>query len=444
MARKIIEPEILPDDRHIVEAKHTIEYKAPVSVAAVDPEVPEYDANELGEEETTEEKPKRRRNSEREELRKILAKNNITSASPLKLTVERYLHSEAAAGGTWAETEFLTKYTCTQAHITSEDYLEVARKWGPGTYRFTLRMNHQIVTAWDKRLGVAVTQAPQQIQPNDSVSQSIEGQQAGAGGVPSMKEWMRMQREALREQCEMAKLLREAYGPSEQPQTQETTDPELAALRLIMKSPDVMKKIGTGLAQTVLGAKNDEDPWAEVAKEIIRSGQGPEIIATVIREFMAPLTNLWGGHNGTTQMAATQVQTQAVQGVESQQINQLPGGQIGAQGAEGDPRNQAQNVAGQLPEDYLLTAVLSQCERKVPPTIAVERILEIADHFNALPGQSVEGYLHLFCSLEPTAALEYAKTLGADGARIAALPHALDWTSELQQLLKTRLDENTE
>src|SRR5262249_23820832 len=78
--------------------------------------------------------------------------------------------------------------------------------------------------------------------------------------------------------------------------------PKVAALQMIAENPDVMEKIGKGIASTVLGAKGggDSDPWADVAMEAIKSGQAAQIAATIIREIMAPFRNMRGEESAQT------------------------------------------------------------------------------------------------------------------------------------------------
>lgn len=418
------------------------------------------DAVDFSDDAEVEARPRRKTKNEREELRKKLAQSGATPGSQLKLTIERYLHSDVVdgSGGMFAETEHCTKYVCSESHVTGEDYIDVARRFGPGLYRFTLRLQNKIVTAWDKRIS-ATPQTPvvQHVDSNDPTSPQVIVQGDGQQTVmPSIKDIMKVQREALKEQLEMAKLMREAYGfAPEQPQQQQTTDPKIAALQLIAENPDVMEKIGSGIAKTVLGSKggDDSDPWAEVAKEAIRSGQASEIVASLIREIMAPFRNMWGNqNNGQAQMAQAPLQNQP-----TEQAAQVPLLQTQQQGVEGNQQNaptgrgstelpqgvqnQAQTIT---PAEQALAVVIANCAQKTPPQIVADQLLKHADLLNEqAPIYSIDGYLDMFAIMPVDDALEFVKTQPG-GEQVASLPHAKEWTAELQRLIQEAGQEGEE
>src|SRR6266498_3890249 len=181
-------------------------------------EVVEDAPEEIGEEfDDTEidDKPRKKTRNAIQEMRKKLRAQGVTPSSNLRLYIERYIHSETDAGGSWAETEFCTKYSTTEEHVLDKGYMDTASKWGPGKYRITIRMDNRILDAFDVRISAAPTSPMvQHVNPNDPNSpqvifQTSDGQQA----MPSLKEVWKAQREALKEQLEMAKLrwLRRQY-----------------------------------------------------------------------------------------------------------------------------------------------------------------------------------------------------------------------------------------
>src|SRR6266540_4092110 len=129
--RKAAEVELLPpeDDqpsrgrKKLVEAEHTIKYSAPVPVTVEDD--PAEDNTEEDFDLIEEEKAKRRKKTardEREDLRREM------------------------------------------------DKLGVARKYGPGRYWFTLRMDNKIIRQWERKVNAAVTPSGpviQSVNPND-------------------------------------------------------------------------------------------------------------------------------------------------------------------------------------------------------------------------------------------------------------------------------------
>jgi len=269
--RKAAEVELLPpeDDqpsrgrKKLVEAEHTIKYSAPVPVTVED---------DLAEDNTEEdfdlieeEKAKRRKKTardEREDLRREMDKLGVASASRLKLSIDKYRHSDSDDSGTLAEKDFCTKDAITKEHILSDDYLAVARKYGPGRYWFTLRMDNKIIRQWERKVNAAVTPSGpviQSVNPNDPNSPQVifqstsDSQQA----MPSLKEVWKAQREALKEQLEMAKLMREAYGLESDKSDKATTtgatsDPEIVFVsNLLTHNEKAMEKISKHTWQTV-------------------------------------------------------------------------------------------------------------------------------------------------------------------------------------------------
>lgn len=448
-----VNPEILPpeDDqpkgrKKLVEAEHTIKYTSPVPVTVEDnPEDAELELLD------DEDRPKKKKNNEREELRKVLAKNNITPATQLKLTIERYLHSETSEGGTWAETEHCTRYPCTKEHIISEDYLDAARKWGVGTYRFTLRMQHQIVTAWDKRISTGMPgQVVQHTIPGDPTSPQVIV--SGDGQQPmSFRDIMRSQKEAFKEQLEMAKLMREAYGLT--PETSQTpTDPEVAALHLLAKNPDVMEKVAAGIAKVALGSKSgDSDPWADVAIKVVESGQAPQMIRELIsglfngfQTLIPPRANDGQAQQQSSQVDQAPIQNQASTdgaGNAGTSENMLLSG-VQTRPGESSSRSDgdAFGASGQqqqiTPEEQALQLVIDHCQKRLPPQIAFNRLMAFADAVNdQYPQGSIDGYIEMFGAMTPDQALEFVKTL-PNGEAVIALDHTRGWTEDLQKLIR--------
>jgi hypothetical protein len=408
-----------------------------------------------------EDKPRRKvTKNEREELRKTLAQNNITPASQLKLTIERYLHSEHVEGGTWAESEYLTKYTCSREHITSEEYLDVARKFGPGTYRFTLRLQNKIVTAWDKRLGV-VTPSPviQNVAPTDPTSPQVIIQSDGQQTVmPSIKDIMKVQREALKEQLEMAKLMREAYGfAPEQQQQQPKTEEEILA-GAIIKQPEVIDNLVGGIIKRYGKGNDSDEPWyADVVRDAVKSGQAAQIVQVAIDRIFNGFNSLFPGraNNGQTQVVQTPHQNQTQS--DQQQVLSIPGQQTTPDQSLQPSSSSSSNMGsggtiGQIeqtptqitPEQHALSRLIDNCQRRIPVQVAYQQLINYADAINEqAPDYSIDGYIDLLGSVTTDQALDYVKTLPG-GEQIVSLPHTKEWTAELQKLIQAESQEGEE
>lgn len=436
------EVEILPPDENsqplqqVREIKHTAQWieQRPIEDA------PEEEGEEL-DDDSAEDRPRRKIKNAREELRKKLRAQGISPGTNLRLYIEKYLHSDSNTSGSYAETEFCTKYETTEDHILNKDYIDVARRWGAGKYRITIRMQNKIADAFDERIS-ATPQTPiiQTINPNDPNSPQVivgsDGQQAYQ--PMSMKDIMKSQKEAFKEQLEMAKLMREAYGiVLEQPAQPVVTDPKIAALQLIAENPDVMEKIGSGIAKTILGshAGDGGDAWAEVAKEAIKSGQAAEILAALVREIMTPFRNIWGNqNNGQAQMNTSQ--EQPYQGQIDQNAGEQNGSELSLTQANEPAAMQDGTPQHAPPEEQALAIVINNCARKVPPSITADQVLKYADLLNdQAPQYSIDGYLEMFSKMTSDQALEFVKTQ-PNGEAVTNLEHAKSWCEELQKLIQ--------
>jgi hypothetical protein len=471
--KKPAEIEILPpeDDQQprgrkkLVEAKHTIQYSAPVPVTVE--EDPEEENTEEDFEIIEEEKARRRRKTakdERDDLRRELDKLGVASVSRLKLSIDKYRHSDSDESGTLAEKDYCTKYPVTKDHIVQEEYMDIARRYGAGRYWFTLRMDNKIVRQWERQVNAPLTPSGpviQHVNPNDPNSPQVIYQQTTNGDgqqqqVPmSIKDIMKTQREALKEQLEMAKLMREAYGfaPEPQQQQQQTTDPELAALHLIAKNPDVMEKLATGMAKTIFGAKGggDDTPWwADIIKDSITTGQLAPTVQGIVKALFpnglfGGLSNMFSGgqQNGQTPMAQTPLQTN--RSVDNQQptdgrtvvAEEIPQGNQNLQPANGEANQQGGMLPQNMtPEEQALQSLIEHCRRNIPAPVACDRLIAFADAINdQAPHLSIDRYISMFAQMPIDAALEFVKTQ-PNGEQVVGLSHAKAWTEELQRLIK--------
>jgi hypothetical protein len=451
-----VEVELLPPDENdqikVREVKHKTEW---VELHPVE-EAPEED-EEGFDGDSIENRPRRKVKDEHTKLRELLAQHNIAPAAQLRLSIERYLHSESSEGGSWADKEFLTRYICTKEQIVNEDYLDVARKWGAGTYWFTLRMympgkspGSKVVASWEKRLG-PTTPNIQHVNPNDPTSPQVVYQSANGDGqaqqVPmSIKDIMKTQREALKEQLEMAKLMREAYGfAPEQPQQQQRSEEEILS-SAILKQPEVIETVVGSVIKRFGGSDGkDNEPWyADVVRDAVKSGQAAQIVQVAIDRIFNGFSGLFPGrqNNGQAEMGAQAVPPLAnTQGANPQEsrpaLPTLPEGQ-GASAIQ-DPVANAQgseNQAAITPEQHALTRLIQNCQRNVPVQVAFQQLVNYADAINEqAPDYSIDGYIDLLGSMETEQVLEFVKGLPG-GEQVAALPHAASWTAELQKLIK--------
>lgn len=226
-------------------------------------------------------------------------------------------------------------------------------------------------------------------------------------------------------------------------------DPEVAALSLITKNPEIMEQISTSLTRTILGDKamtSDSAQWAEVAKELIKSGQGPEMLRVALQELFKPIADLFRG--ASTNGAQTLAQTPHAPGAIVQgQTHQngptyLPGQnqsiQTGAQGAPDPSQAGSHAIIEQRPVTYAdqaLATLIDNCARRIPPEIAADQTIKLADWLNDnAPIYSIDGFITMFVAMSPDQAIEFVKTQPG-GEVVALMPHARAWTEQLQKTI---------
>jgi hypothetical protein len=461
--KKLAEVEILPpeDDqlpkgrKRLVEAEHTIKYSAPVPVTVEDDST--EDATEEDFDFTEEEKAKRRRKTpkdERDDFRRELDKLGVASVSRLKLSIDKYRHSDADDSGTLAEKDFCTKDPVTKEHILNEDYLATARKFGPGRYWFTLRMDNKIVRQWEQRINPVVTPTGpvvQQVNPNDPNSPQFiiqtngDGQQAA---MPSVRDIMRSQKDALKEHLEMTKLMREAYGFTPEQSQQPKSEEEILA-SAILKQPDVIENVVGSVIKRFGGKGGDDEPWyAKIVEEAVKSGQAAQVVKTAIDSLFFGFKSLFPGgqQNGQAEMVETAFQadrpTDSQRATDGRTVvaQEIPQGNPSLQPTSGEanresgmlPASQQQQVS---PEQEALLQLMGNCQQRVPPQIAFDQLMKKADFFQDTEGYSIDGYIKLLGSMPVDDALAFVKTY-VQGEQVTSLEHTKDWLSELQKLIQ--------
>jgi len=462
--KKAVQVELLPpeDDqslrgrKRLVEAEHTIKYSAPVPVTVEDDPAEDNSADDL--DFVEEEKAKRRRKTakdERDDFRRELDKLGVASVSRLKLSIDKYRHSDSDDSGTLAEKDYCTKYPVTKEHILNDDYMDVARRYGSGRFWFTLRMDNKIVRQWERQVNQAVTPSGPVIQgvnPNDPNSPQVIIQSDGQQVMPSIKDIMKGQREALKEHLEMTKLMREAYGFAPEQSTQPKSEEEVLTTA-ILKQPEVIENVvGSVLKRFGGSSGKDDEPWyADVVRDAVKSGQAAQIVQVAIDRIFNGFQGLFPGrqNNGQAQISQTPLQNQET---TDEQISLLQTQQQSdASYSQGAPEGHGstelpQGVQGQqtTPEEQTLAIVLNNCSRKVPPQITADQVLKYADLLNdQAPQYSIDGYLEMFAKMPIEAALEFVKTQ-PNGEQIANLEWAKNYTEQLQKLIQDSLQEGEE
>lgn len=430
--RTVKEPETTPPPKtKTVNARHKIEYNAPVTVPA--DEITEEEEMILEEVETAEETERKQKRKtardEREEIRREMESLGVVAAGDLKLMIEKYKHSESAESGTMADKIYCTKYAVTRDHVMNNDYLDVTARWGAGRYWFTLRHKNKIVRQWEREITAPASNGHAiQQNPNDPTSPHVIVQMPESSQAMIPADPFREAERAMGFLKKYQEVLGIAPGAQQQPQRSE--DEILAGA--LLKQPEMVENVVGGLVKRFGKAGGDDEPsWTSVAMRAIETGQAQSIIQTIIREFVAPFKNMWSQPNGT--------QPQAQGMAEQPQANQTTMQNMPPSEARPEMEAQAQGASDQQQpsaEDQALFIVIDHCARRLPPQVACARVLAFAEALNLdAPEHSIDGYLIMFEDMPTDRVIDFVKTL-QNGEQIAALPHARQWTAELQRLIK--------
>jgi hypothetical protein len=433
--KKTAEVEILPleDDQQtrgrkkLVEAEHTIKYSAPVPVTV------ETDPEEDSQEEDfdfVEEKVKRRRKTtkdERDDLRRELDKLGVASVSRLKLSIDKYRHSDSDDSGTLAEKDYCVKYPVTKDHIIQEEYMDVARRYGPGRYWFTLRMDNKIVRQWERQVSAPVGPAIQHVNPNDPTSPQVivqmpEGQQP----MPIADPFKEAER-ALN----LVKKYNEAFGGI--PQGAQSRSEEEVLTTAILKQPEVIENVVGSVIKRFggKGGGDDEPGWSTVVMEAVKNNQvaaSIQAFGNIALMFLDRILPQRGNNNGTPQMAQAPLQNQTQAGqyqpgnlVSGQEVEQMAaasgtvGNVAGALPANSNP----QNPLSEDPYTTMLTSVIASLASNGPVEDAVKRVdgflllypayTETIDAQFSQPAETLLGAISTLPGCEQIAQAEHSK-----------------------------------
>lgn len=445
-----------PVGKQVVEAKHTITYNKPIVVDA-EPEEESGDDDSDDDVFEFEEKPKRKKKTERElrnALRDRLAQKGVTPTSQLRVHIFRFEHDNDVISGVQAEKSFCTKIFTSEDGIINGQHLDMAQKFGPGRYLFMVYMNNAIVTSFEERIsapsGMAGAINPQPVtvpdpsNPGQVIVQMPAQQQANP--IDPFAEFDKT--------LKMVERFQKVFGGITHPQVeaqpqqpQLTPEQQLAATLLL--DPDVKKKA----VKSLLGSNGDSGETNTLELVLTHAESIGRAIEGIINGLF---TNVQGlrVNNGTAQMAQTTFQNQNLPMENGQQNRHLSGIQMEQEGAEGfqqgnggglESTGQHQMPPSVSPEDQLLMLVLDQCKRRLPAKIAAMRVLALADAIEQqAPWLSLYPVIEMFIQIEPDAAIAFIEGYSEQAKEIASLPHAKEWTGQLQAELKASYDNGGE
>lgn len=444
-----------PIGKQVVEAKHTITYNKPIVVDAEPDEESGDDDNDDDAEFEFEQKPKRKKKTERElrnALRDRLAQKGVTPTSQLRIHIFKFENDNDVISGVQAEKAFCTKIFTSEDGIINGQHLDMAQKFGPGRYLFMVYMNNAIVTSFEERIsapsGMAGASNPQPVTvPDPSNPGQVIVQMPAQQTVNPIDPFAEFDKT-----LKMFERFQKVFGGITHPQVetqpqQPVLTPEQQLASTLLLDPEVKKKA----VKSLLGSNGDSGETNTLELVLTHAESIGKAIEGIINGLF---TNVQGlrGNNGTTQMAQTAFQNHG-QG-HNQAINQsksaLPQYQseMGQESDEGIPQggygNTMQGNENQQsvsPEDQLLILVLDQCKRRLPAKIAAMRVLALADAIEQqAPWLSLYPVIEMFIQIEPDAAIAFIESYSEQAKEIASLPHAKEWTGQLQAELKASYD----
>lgn len=343
--------------------------------------------------------------SVRDKLKGKLSRAGIGSSEQLQLRIDR-LPSFNLNGftGVKAEGEFLDRLLCNMDFITSEQYLEMlAKRYGPGTYRLTLRFENRNLSIWHETIGAPFSQVEE-----TGGNPPAYPQNPPIHSGPSIKR-------QLAELAEMAAIIDQIRGK----QTPTAPEPpavpkEIQFASVLLSDPEVRAKAIGGL-KSLMGDSSPETSTAELMMKYADP---------VINAFDRLVNSVVNGIQTVRSGPPPRKTFQPDQVENEQEAEEL---EAGIEQTELTP---------QTAEDVLLNRLVQDLEKKFPPELIADRLNSIADRvFQASPDQSVYTWLEIFCRYEPAAILGMASLASPRAEAAAKLPHAEQWIKEIQEFL---------
>ena len=448
------DPEMKPTRRAVVAAKHTVTYEAP-EVVEIPVEEDEEESPAEGENFEQEQQP--RQPSFRTKIRERFKARGIGVDETLNLRIDRLpLYEQNGFAGMKADREFCGIILCTEKLFETDEYLtEIQRRYGPGDYQLTVRHKNAIVSQWRERVGgFPLPVAVQSSEPGQP-PQMFYPPNLGQTQIPAP----RTVKEEMRDVAEIIKMVDSIRGPREEAPNPAPglTDPDTILISSLAGNDKFMDKISNGLVGKLVGrGGNDDDPspWA-VAMKLVESGQAAQIIKTFVDSFFNGVNQMIPGrqNNGQATMAQApnapmgNLENQTQQNWQANQLRQDQNIQALTQGPENPPQAGAPTNPQQVsPEQDALALVLHHCRHKIPVKITLSELNQRENRLDFLLNQhavqtgqilsnQITLYLDMFMDMSSDDAIAFVKSL-PNGAEVASLPHAKEWTAELQRLIK--------
>jgi predicted RNA-binding protein Jag len=240
--------------------------------------------------------------------------------------------------------------------------------------------------------------------------------------------------EQLREAKEVNELINPKSEQSQPQSPQSHRSEDEIFVSAIASKPEIVEKLASGVFRKFLGdgAAADSDPWAEIVRETIQSGQAAAIVQAAFAGLSGLLSPLMS-RGETPQSAPPQSPQQPAQ-IDTPQTPQAPDTAAALQ----------QNANDDLADFYqTVSPYLEQVIADMRTNTNIERAISIIDGYCAMHQRHAEkllGYLGT-----PADAL-FANITSIPGCEdLKSLPHGQTWLSQLQdELFSEESDKGSE
>ncbi|HMY75433.1 MAG TPA: hypothetical protein PLQ88_26675 [Blastocatellia bacterium] len=243
----------------------------------------------------------------------------------------------------------------------------------------------------------------------------------------------------VKEIYEFANPRREPSVPA--PRQPEPFDPEVAVINMLAKNDEsLMTRLSKGLVGKLLGDKAAEEPepwYAELAKDIIKSGQAP----LIARELMSGLGSLFTPFlpKPAMQPAQPPIAGQTPMSATLQTPTQTP--------ALNTPEPTAPQFGGQSQDEIAAMVAVRRLIGRILPAMQMNTdpipiVTLLISHCDVLPEH--EPLIQAWMEAPAESLLLLLNQNVPEAQQITSLPHALEWTQKLQAAYLTDEEEPEE
>lgn len=270
-------------------------------------------------------------------------------------------------------------------------------------------------------------------------------QNGGQSSIASLLQGIRMLDEmrgqanpqkSLVDQLREIKEINDLIAPRrEQPHAnapQPTLSEEEALLKTLLRADKgklIIDKISSGLLKKAIGdtAESEANPWIELARDVISSGQAAEIVKVAMGGLGSLFTPLF--HKPPIQQPAQP------QIIASAAMAQPPMPEPTTPPALNQPEPTAQQFGGQSPEEIAVMVAIRRLVARILPAMQmnadpIPTVNLLVSHCDVFPEHAP--LIQLWMQGPAESLLMMLNQNVPEAQAITAMPHALEWTQKLQ------------